>query len=107
MSVYFGDLMDHMNKICETLDECREIIEVYKDADFVLGNDRLNRIVRVLTILSAITLPFIVVTSFYGMNIHLPGGITQGDYKPFIFLLIIVLAMSGGMLFFFHHKGWI
>jgi len=107
MSVYFGDLMDHMNKICETLDECREIIEVYKDADFVLGNDRLNRIIRVLTILSAITLPLLVVSSFYGMNIHLPGGITQGDYKPFIFLLIIMLAMSGGMLFFFHRKGWI
>jgi len=36
LTVYFSDLMDHMNKICETLDENTDIIEVFKDADYLL-----------------------------------------------------------------------
>ena len=107
MSVYFGDLMDHMNKICETLDECKEIIEVYKDTDFVLGTDRINRVMRVLTILSTIVLPFLVVSSLYGMNVHMPGGITSGSWVPFILIMLVVTLITGVMLYFFHRKRWI
>ena len=34
LTIYFSDLMDHMNKICETLDESTEMIDVFKDADY-------------------------------------------------------------------------
>ena len=51
--------MDHMNKACEILDECKEIIEVFKDTDYLLSNYRLNRVIRVLTKLSSIILPFL------------------------------------------------
>ena len=107
MTVYFGDLSDHTNKIWDTLDECKEIIEVYKDADFVLGTDRINRVIRILTILSSIVLPFLVVTSFYGMNIHLPGGITKGSFESFLILLAVMFLMAGVMLYLFHRKRWI
>jgi magnesium transporter len=107
MTVYFGDLSDHTNKIWDTLDECKEIIEVYKDADFVLGTDRINRVIRILTILSSIVLPFLVVTSFYGMNIHLPGGITKGSFESFLILLAVMSLMAGVMLYLFHRKRWI
>ncbi len=107
MSVYFGDLLDHMNKICETLDECKDTIEVFKDADYVLGTERLNRIIRVLTILSSITIPFIAIASIYGMNVALPGGMEKGSLSSFIFLLGSMLLLSGGMLYFFRHKRWI
>jgi magnesium transporter len=107
LSAYFGDLLDHINKACETLDECKEIIEVYKDADFVLGTERINRVMRILTILSSIVLPFLVVTSFYGMNIHLPGGITKGSFESFLILLAVMSLIAGVMLYFFHRKRWI
>ncbi len=107
MTVYFGDLMDHMNKICEVLDECKETIEVFKDADYVLGAERLNRIVRVLTIISAIVLPFIAISSFYGMNIILPGGLEKGSPRSFLLLLGSMSLISGIMLFLFHRKRWI
>ncbi|MBI2836068.1 MAG: magnesium transporter CorA family protein [Chloroflexi bacterium] len=107
MSVYYGDIMDHMNKICETLNEARDIIEVYKDADFVLGTDRLNHILRVLTIMSTIVLPFLVVSSFYGMNINLPGGIDRGSLWTFFVITGIMALISGGMLYYFHRRKWI
>jgi magnesium transporter len=107
MSVYFGDLSDHINKIWDTLDECKEIIEVYKDSDFVLSTEYINRIVRVLTIIATILLPFLVVSSLYGMNIHLPGGLTSGSHLSFILLMVFMALIAGGMLYFFHRKRWI
>ena len=107
MSVYFGDLSDHLNKIWDTLDECKEVIEVYKDSDFVLSTEYINRIVRILTILTAIMLPFLVISSLYGMNVHLLGGLTSGNHLSFILLLVFMSLIAAGMLYFFHRKRWI
>jgi len=107
MSPYFGDLLDHINKQCESLDDSQEVIEIYKDSDFVLSTYHLNRVTRFLTILGSITLPFLVVASIFGMNVALPGGAQTDSYLPLLFLLVIMLAFAGGMLYFFHRRGWI
>ena len=107
VTAYYNDLMDHMNKICSTLDECKEIIEVFKDTDFVLATDRLNRVVRILNIIATITLPFVAVSSIFGMNVFAPGGIEKGSLTTFIVLMIIMSMIAGGMLFFFHRRRWI
>jgi magnesium transporter len=107
VTAYYNDLMDHMNKICDTLDECKEIIEVFKDTDYVLGTDRLNRVMRVLTIFSTILLPFITISSIFGMNVFAPGGIEQGELTTFIVLMVVMAGIAIGMLMFFRYKRWI
>jgi magnesium transporter len=107
ISVYYGDLMDHMNKICDSLDECKEIVEVFKDADFVLSTDRLNRIMRILTVIATVLLPFLAISSLYGMNVHMPGGITTGSWIPFIVITAFMAVIAGGMLYFFRRRRWI
>jgi magnesium transporter len=108
MSVYFGDLIDHLNKIWDTLEECKEIIEVYKDSDYVLGTERINRIMRVLTIISAIMLPLIVISSLWSMNVPTPWGANPGG-SPYVFVAMVVVSIgvAGGMLYFFRRKHWI
>jgi magnesium transporter len=103
----YGDLMDHINKICETLDECEEIIEVFKDTDYILATDRLNRVMRILTIFSTILLPFIAISSIYGMNVFAPGGIDRGSLTTFIVLIVIMSAVAAVMLIFFRRRRWI
>lgn len=107
MSVYFGDLLDHVNKICDSLDEAKEIVEIYKDSDYTLSADRLNRIMRVLTIISTIMLPLIVISGLWSMNVPLPFGANPGG-SPYVFVAMVVVLLSvvGGMLYFFHHKRW-
>ena len=107
VTAYYNDLMDHTNKICSTLDECKEMIEVYKDTDYTLATNRLNRVTRILTIFSAIILPFLVISSIFGMNVVLPGGLEEGDFQPFLILLLVMLVIAGGMLFFFRRRRWI
>ncbi len=107
LTVYFGDLMDHMNKICETLDELKEVIEVFKDTDYTLATYRINRVTRLLTIFSTIVLPFLIVSSLYGMNVTLPGGLERGSVQSFLILLLVMLLIAGSMLFFFRRRRWI
>jgi len=108
MTDLYGDLMDHTNKICETLDECKEIIEVFKDTDFILATNRINRVVRILNIFATIFLPFLIVSSLYGMNVILPGGLEDSrDFRTLIILIIVMGLITAGMLFFFRRRRWI
>ncbi len=107
LTVYFGDLTDHMNKICDTLDEAKEVIEVFKDTDYTLATYRINRVTRLLTIFSTIVLPFLIVSSLFGMNVALPGGIQAGSLQSFVILLVVMGVIAGAMLIFFRHRRWI
>ena len=107
LSVYFGDLMDHVNKICETLDEAKEVIEVFTDTDYTLATYRINRVTRLLTIFSSIVLPFLIISSLFGMNVPLPGGLEVGSLHTFIVLLIVMGVIGVLMLIYFRHRRWI
>ncbi|MFC2044786.1 magnesium transporter CorA family protein [Chloroflexota bacterium] len=107
LSVQFGDLIDHLNKICDNLDEAREVVDIFKDTDNVLSTNRLNHIVRVLTLLGSIVLPFLMVSSIYGMNIPLPGGLERGSFQTLLILLAIMFLISGSMIYSFRRWRWI
>ncbi len=107
VTAYYNDLMDHINRVCDTLDECRDVIEVFKDTDYTLATYRINRVSRIITIFSAIILPFLVISSIYGMNVVAPGGISSGNYKVFIILIVVMSVISGVMLLLFRRRRWI
>ncbi len=108
LNVYFGDTVDHVDKVWDTLDECKEVIEVFKDTDYTLSAERLNQIMRVLTIISTIMLPLIVISGLWSMNVPLPFGANPGG-SPYVFVAMVITLLSvvGGMLVFFHRKRWI
>ncbi len=104
LTIYFSDLMDHMNKICETLDETREVVEVFKDADYLLSSYRANRSTRLISIMFAIGLPLLVIFGLYGMYVILQGGIDKGSPQIFFLLLVIVFIIIGAILYFFRRR---
>jgi magnesium transporter len=104
MSVYFGDMIDHVDKIWDGLDEYKEIIEGLNDTHDSLATNRTNEVMRMLTIIATILLPLTVVASIYGMNIPLPF---QNSTYSLIFVLFIWLTIVGGMLYFFRRHHWI
>ena len=103
LTLYFNDLLDHMNKIADTLDEFREVIDVYKDADYILSDYRANRVMRILAVLGIIGLPFLLITGLFSMHIVLPGGL---DTSPTVFyvLLGVMLAIVLGLLYFLRRR---
>ena len=105
MSVYFGDMIDHVDKIWDGLDEYKEIIEGLNDTHDSLATNRTNEVIRMLTIIATILLPITVVASIFGMNI--PLGVFESSGFSFLYVLLIVLVIIGGMLYFFRRKHWI
>jgi len=104
MSVYFGDMVDHVDKIWDGLDEYKEVIEGLNYTHDSLATNRTNEVMRMLTIIATILLPLTVVASIYGMNIPLPF---QNSTYSLIFVLFIWLTIVGGMLYFFRRHHWI
>jgi magnesium transporter len=101
LTIYYSDLMDHMHKICQALDEYEEIIEVFKDADFLQSNYRANRTIRTLAVLFAAALPFLVITGVYVM---LPGSVDKDTLWIFLLLLLVIFIIQGITLYFFRRK---
>ncbi len=97
MAVYFGDMVDHLDKIWDGLDEYKEIIEGLSDTHDSLASNRTNEVVRILTIIATIMLPVTVVASIFGMNIPLP--FQDSDYS-LLFVFLIMLVIIGGILYF-------
>ena len=104
LSVYFGDMIDHVDKIWDGLDEYKEIIEGLNDTHDSLATNRTNEVIRMLTIIATILLPLTVVASIYGMNVPLPF---QNSAYSFVFVFIIWAVVVSGMLIFFRRQHWI
>jgi magnesium transporter len=104
LEVYFGDLVDHVEKIWDTLENYKELIEGVHDAHQSLLSNKINDIMRILTIFSVVILPLTLISGIYGMNVSLP---LEGF--PFIFIIILTLMVliSIGMLAYFKHKDWL
>jgi len=104
LEVYFGDTVDHVDKIWDELDEYKEIIEGLNDTHDSLATNRTNEVIRILTIIASILLPLTLLASIYGMNIPLP--FQESPYSLAI-VLVIWIAVVSGMLYFFRRRHWI
>ena len=104
LAVYFGDMVDHVDKIWDGLDEYKEIIEGLNDTHDSLANNRTNEIMRMLTIAATIFFPITFVVGIWGMNIPLPF---QNSTHAFLYVILIMVGIIGGMLYFFHRRRWI
>ncbi len=105
LSVYFGDVVDHTDKIWDGLDEYKEIIEGLNDTHDSLATNGTNEAIRMLPIIATVLLPITVVASIFGMNIPL-GPFADSAYSALYVLLICILIVSG-MLYFFRRHHWI
>ena len=104
LDVYFGDVLDHLNKTWDMLEDHRDVIEGLSDTADILTTYRLNEVIKILTIISVIMLPLTLLSSIYGMNVPLPF-----DDSAFSLLLILLLMglMAAAMLYYFRRRRWI
>ncbi len=113
LAVYFKDVQDHIEKVYEALEEAKETVEIYKDTDFMLSNEKTNKILAVLTIVFTLSIPATVIGTFYGMNINLPGGTEIGPwnqlgiYTTLIFVLVASSVSALFMVLYFRRLGWL
>lgn len=101
---YFGDIADHLSKIWDTLEDYKEVIEGLSDTITTLTNNRINEIIKVLTIISVILLPLTLISGIFGQNMEHPFA--DNPYAFWIVLGIMGLVALV-MLAFFRIRKWI
>jgi len=101
---FFRDLNDLITHAIESVETYRQILTDYLQVYHSNVSARMNDIMKVLTIFSAIFIPLSFFAGVYGTNFsYFPE--LNFKYSYFIFWGVIVV-MAGGMLYYFKRKGW-
>jgi magnesium transporter len=102
---YIRDVYDHSIQAFDMLESFRDRISDMLDIYLSTTSNKLNEIVRVLTVISTIFVPLTFIVGLYGMNFRsMPEMEYQYSY-PIILLVMFLIAVS--MLVYFRRKKWI
>lgn len=104
MSQYWGNILDHLQKIWDRLEDNKELIAGIATSYESLLTVKTNETVRILTIFTAILLPLTLLASIYGMNIHLP---LASDPQAFWLILMIMGLIASTMVLAFKLRDWL
>ncbi len=103
---YFRDVYDHLIRISDLIDSYRDLLSGAMDVYLSTVSNRLNAVMKQLTIIATIFLPLAWITGFFGQNF---GFMVRhiGSWETFLVFGIIteVLAIAT-MLGYFKRKGW-
>jgi len=102
--LYMRDLYDHTIQIMDTIETFRDTLSSTVDIYLSSVSNRLNEIMKVLTIIATIFIPLTFITSFYGMNFrYMPELSWRWGYPG---VLLVMLVMAVGMLAYFRKRRW-
>ena len=102
----FRDVYDHMARYADEAMLFQERVTGIHEVNLATVSNRLNRVMKVLTVMSTIFLPLTVLTSMWGMNIelpHFPGGVEV----QFWWLAAVMIVVIAAMLLLFRKFKWI
>lgn len=104
-AVFYRDLFDSTVRLNETADSYRDLLTTLFDAYISVVSQRLNEVMKVLTVFATILLPLTFIVGVYGMNFdHMPELHWRYGYFG---VWGVILAVAGGMLWSFRRRGWI
>jgi magnesium transporter len=103
--VYLRDVYDHVIHMIDTLESYHEMLTYMLDLHLLSATNRLNEVIKVITVIATIFSPPMLIASIYGMNFkHMPELTWPWGYA---FAGGLMIATAGAMYWFFRHKRWI
>ena len=102
--VFFRDINDHILQITDFVDSIKENITYLMEMAYSANSDRLNRIMKILTLVSTIFIPITFIAGIYGMNFsYMPELQTEWGYFAALGLMGVIAV---GMIIFFKLRKW-
>ena len=102
---YLRDLHDHAAQVIETIDSYREMLTGLMELHYSILSNRMNSVMKTLTIISAIFIPLSFIAGVYGMNfdnmpeLHWPNG--------YFYTLALMSVVAGSFMVYFKRRGWL
>jgi len=104
-ALFMRDVYDHTIQTIDTIESYRDILSGMQDLYLSIISNRMNEIMKVLTIIATIFIPISFITGVYGMNFSRMPELTWRWGYPFAWLVIITVVT--GMLIWFRRKKWL
>jgi magnesium transporter len=102
---YLRDVHDHFVRVGDLADSYRDLVTSALDAYLSVQSNRMNEVMKTLTLISTVMLPLTFIAGVYGMNFdHMPELKWQYCYA---YALGLMAAVAVGAVLFFRHRRWV
>jgi len=107
--VFFRDVYDHTVRLHDLNESQRELASSVLDTYLSVINNRMNEIMKTLTIITTVFMPLTYVTGFFGMNFFEPlGNFKAWTTEPFFYVtMAIMVFLPIGMYIWMHRRTWL
>jgi magnesium transporter len=103
--VYLRDLYDHTIQVIDTTENFRELSSSLLDLYMTSISNKMNEVMKVLTIIATIFIPLTFIAGIYGMNF---AFMPELSWSPGYFVVLgVMFCIAVGMIFYFRKKSWL
>jgi magnesium transporter len=102
---FLKDLYDHIIQAAETVETYRELMAGVMEVNLSAVSNRMNKVMKVLTIISTIFIPLTFIVGVYGMNFRFMPELEQPWAYPLTWGIMVIIAL--GMVIFFKRRHWL
>jgi magnesium transporter len=110
VSIFLRDCYDHIVQIIDIIETYRELASSLTDIYLSSISNKMNEIMKLLTVISSIFIPLTFIVGVYGMNFNSevsPWNMPELNwYWGYPLCWMVMLATSGGLIFYFWRRGW-
>ncbi|MDR3146874.1 MAG: magnesium/cobalt transporter CorA [Treponema sp.] len=105
LAPFFKDLHDNVIQAAESVETYRELIAGVIEVNLSAVSNRMNNVMKVLTIISTIFIPLTFIVGVYGMNFAYMPELKFPLAYPIVWAVMLLIAL--GMLIFFKIRRWL
>ena len=102
---FLRDLYDHTIQVIDTLETYRDLVSGLIDMYMTNVSNKMNEVMKVLTIMATIFIPLTFLAGIYGMNFEFMPELKWHYSYPILLLSMMIILI--GMLLFFKRKKWL
>jgi magnesium transporter len=103
--LYLRDVYDHIIQIIDTTEIYREMLSGMMDIYLSSVNNKMNEVMKVLTMIATIFIPLTLISGIYGMNFNYMPELGWRYGYPFVLILMSLVSVL--MLYYFRRKKWL
>jgi magnesium transporter len=105
IDIYLRDVYDHTIQVIDSLETFRDTLSGMLDIYLSSVSNRMNEVMKVLTVISTIFIPLTLIASIYGMNFRYMPELEWSWGYPMVY--VVMLAIGAVMLVYFRRKKWL
>lgn len=106
--MFFRDVYDHIVRMVDLNEGLRDLVTGALETHLSVINNRMNEVMKTLTIITTLFMPITFITGFFGMNFFGPPETLNEWTRPtsFSLIMLVLLLLPIGMVWYMRRRKW-